>query len=164
MVRNYGDCQLVRRGYKAYKHHAVYQQKLLLEGQFSPMLVRGLQKLHSLTAVTLESGWPSLYEYKERRTGSTLARVWSPLYCPPSSWIWEPAFYTWGDEFPAKKGPDGAEHCRTLTSALVQAQRPIRQFKIPIDFSSGLPSHTFDGAASSKIYSQGLGLRSGRVY
>lgn len=95
------------------------------------MLVRGLQKLHSLTAVTLGSGWPSLYEYKEHRTGSSLARVWSPLYCPPSSWIWEPAFYTLGDEFPAKKGPDGAEHYRTLTSAFVQAQRPIRELRSP---------------------------------
>ena len=81
--RNYRDYQLVRRGYKAYKYHAVYQQKLLREGQFSPMLVRGLQKLHSLTAVTLQSGRPSLYEHKERRTGSTLTRVWSPLFCPP---------------------------------------------------------------------------------
>ena len=76
-------CQLVRRGYKANKHHAVYQQTLLREGQFSPMLVSGLQKLHSFTAVTLESGWPSLYEHKERHTRSTLPRVWSPLYCSP---------------------------------------------------------------------------------
>ena len=142
---SYGDCKVVDDGYREYHEHAKYQLDRLRSGQFLEILIKGLQRLVSLTSVTLHSQWP-FHENtlgRDTKSGSPLARSWNPVYPNPCEWS---VFRYYANP---QGWPDGAVHYLIITTALAQAQRQIRNFNLGWlpSLSDGGSPYVFDRSA-----------------
>ena len=126
----FSDRAFVRIGWRKYRQHASYQQKLLGSEVFLTTLVQGLQKLKSLQSVAPEGRWAHLQSLDERRRGSPIARSWSNFHCVPPGWSW------------TSQITSGMEHYRILTAALAKSERHVQSFKVG---TVGIPAHLFAG-------------------
>lgn len=149
-LEKFQTSQLIEKGYQEYQRQATYQQSLLGSDHLLQRLTQGLRKLESLRSVTLEGSWRYMRRFKQRETGSYLARHWDPYHCRPQSWCWgEASPYLNEDIWYTHNGPDGARHYRMVTSALVQSRRHITSFASFTNFgtfhhlSPGLPPTLF---------------------
>ena len=118
------DSNLITEGYKKYHEHAVYQHESLRSGSFVNGLAQGLRKLSLLETIHVRGRWPRPWQI-DQGFGSLLARKWNPLHVYPASWVWEkdPVSFECAE-------PNGMGHYFIIVSALVRAQRKVRNFYI----------------------------------
>ena len=119
-----GDSNFITEGYKKYHEHAVYQQDSLRSGSFVNGLAQGLRKLSLLDTIHVPSRWPKPWQI-DQGVGSLLARKWNPLHVYPQSWVRDrdPVSFACAE-------PNGIGHYFIIVSALVRAQRKIRNLAI----------------------------------
>ena len=142
-----GDSKLVTEGYKRYHEHAIYQHDSLRSGSFVNGLAQGLRKLSLLNTIKVRSYWPLQCDI-DRGFGSLLARKWDPVHAYPAPWVWEKDPVTFAD---AK--PSGIEHYFIIVSALVRAQRKVRNLSI-----RDIPPEIFNRSDHSKPSVLGLDI------
>ena len=139
-----GDSKLVTEGYKKYHEHAVYQRDSLRSGSFFNGLAQGLRKLPLLSSIDVRRRWPPASRI-DQGFGSLLARKWNPFHVYPASW------YLVQDSSFVGAECNGKEHYFIIVSALVRAQRKIRNFFICV-----IPPEIFDRSDHTKPSVLGL--------
>ena len=141
------DSTLVTEGYKKYHEHAVYQHHSLRSGSFVNSLAQGLRKLSLLNTIQVLDQWPLSWQ-DDQGFGSLLARNWSLFHVHPADWIWEQDPMS-----SAYAKPHGTGHYFIIVSALVRAQRKIRNFSI-----YDIPPEIFNRSDHSKPSVLGLDI------
>ena len=137
-IERLGHSKFITQGYEKYHEHAVYQHHSLRSGSFVDSLAQGLRKLSLLSSIKVESEWAVSSD--GYLLGSPLSRNWDTFHASPTGWAWEEASVTL--ECPK---PNGIGHYFIIVSALVRAQRSIRNLTIP-----DIPPEIFNRSDHSK--------------
>ena len=159
-IRTYKDYKFIHYGHRKYQWYAALQRSQPMDGNFVETLVRGLQKLKTLSRVTVDDRWPFPREvlddpkklFLRNPTGSPLARNWSMFHTSPHSWNYGPNLIN------EPRATDGADHYWAITCALIRSQRRIQTFEVREYLSHGIPPYVFDRSQSNTLSSHGLDI------
>ena len=146
-IERLGDSKFITQGYEKYREHALYQHHSLRSGSFVDNLAQGLRKLSLLSSIEVKDVWAASEDGYS--LGSPMSQNWDPLHAYPTGWQWREASVTL--ECPKTHG---IGHYFIIVSALVRAQRKIRNLAI----SDDIPPEIFNRSDLSKPSILGLDI------
>ena len=143
-VAKWKDDGFIKRGYKVYEEHSIYQQGMYRGPKFMENFVSGLSRLVGLKSVSLELGWPFLVRpgLDQNCNGTPLARRWNPLhYGPQKSRPWSRINEAVGKE---------RYYC-ILINALFHAQKHVDAIFIGKSSIDGISHRAFDMVGQPRL-------------